>query len=393
MVQNILIVTKEYHCSLNENVGGTGIFYKNLCEELAKRGFKPYVFLISRKNFELTENGVSIYSVKDIFKSKFLMETMRSLTGKISLIKDFSFKIYLLEKKIIQKKIRRWMTENALHFDVAETHDWDGLALAIPQNIKSVIRCHGSWTVLKKYFGYGKVKEGRIFCEKIAIENCKNIITISKFNEKINRELFDLGKTKLIYNGIDETVFNPDLKTEKISKSVFYLGNVSREKGADTLLENFIKIKDKFNDATLHFIGNSNDFPAKVSEINTNPKFRSSVIFHGKKSRSEIASLLSQAEVICFPSKGENFSLSLLESMAMRKPIVCSDIPSFTEIIKDYENGLIAFGNDFAEKVSVIFNDIELAEKISNSARKTVEDHFTLHRMIDETVNFYNTIK
>lgn len=392
MLKNILIVTKEYHCSLNENVGGTGVFYKNLCEEFAKRGLQPYVFLIGRKNFDIIEKGVTIHSVRDVFKSNFLLETARSLSGKISLLEQFHLKIYLKEKKIIQKKINSWIRKNSLHFEIAETHDWDGLALAIPEYIKSVIRCHGSWTVLKKYFGYEKVQPGRIFCEKKAIENFKNIITISKFNEKINRELFDLGHTKLIYNGIDVKFFKREASADQIEKSVFYLGNVSAEKGADVLLGNFIKIKEKFADATLHFVGKSNDFPEKVANEFSDLNFQKSVIFHGKKSQTEIVQLLSMAEVICFPSKGENFSLSLLEAMALKKPVICSDIPSFTEIILDKQNGMIACGNDFSTKVSEVFNDAELAEKIAENARKTVENHFTIDKMTNETINFYQTV-
>ncbi|MCT2562312.1 glycosyltransferase family 4 protein [Chryseobacterium herbae] len=391
-IKNVLIVTREYQSSRTPKVGGTGVFYKNLCAELVKRGISVHVFLISKYAFDMEEEGVKIHSVKDIFKANPLLELVRSFTGKIKALEQIHFKTYLSEKKIIADKIGTWIKKNNLHFDIAETHDFDGLALSIPEELPYVIRCHGSWSVLEKYFGYKKVHKGRIFCEKAAFKKSKNIITISKYNETINKSLFDIKNPKLIYNGIDEKFYKPEENADIIPKSVFYLGNVSFEKGAETLITAFVELKKNYPQASLHFIGNPNHYPVYITENIHDPEIQKSVHFYGNKPAAEIVQLISNAEVVCFPSKGENFSLSLLEVMAMQKPVVCSSIDSFKEIIQEPVNGLIAEEGTFHEKISLIFEDDDLRNRISLNARKLIESKFGIDTMVDETIRYYHEI-
>lgn len=391
-IKNVLIVTREYQSSRTPKVGGTGVFYKNLCAELVKRGISVHVFLISKHAFDVEENGIKIHSVKDIFKANPLLELLRSATGKVKALEKIHFKTYLSEKKIISDKINTWIRKNNLHFDIAETHDFDGLALSIPKEIPYVIRCHGSWSVLEKYFGYKKVHKGRIFCEKEAFKSSKNIIVISKYNEAINKSLFGIKNPKLIYNGIDEKFYKPSEKAEVIHQSVFYLGNVSYEKGAETLINAFIKLRKKYPAASLHFIGKPNHYPDYIAENIQDPETRNSIHFYGNKPGAEIVELIGKAEVVCFPSKGENFSLSLLEVMAIQKPVVCSAIDSFKEIIEEPVNGLIAGEDHFHEKISLIFEDDELRNRISVNARKLIESKFGIDKMADETLDYYNGI-
>lgn len=391
-IKNVLIVTREYKCSQTPKVGGTGVFYKNLCSELVKKGIKVHVFLISKHAFDIEEDGVIIHSIRDIFKANPILELLRSFSGKVKALEKIHFNTYLSEKKIIAGKISSWIKKNNLHFDIAETHDFDGMALSIPKEIPYVIRCHGSWSVLEKYFGYKKVHKGRIFCEKEAFKKSKNIITISRYNETINKSLFAIRDPKLIYNGIDEKFYKPVENAEIIRQSVFFLGNVSFEKGAETLITAFTKLKKDYPEASLHFIGKPNHYPGYIAEHIYDPETRDSIHFYGNKSGAEIVDLISKAEAVCFPSKGENFSLSLLEVMAMQKAVVCSSIDSFKEIIQDAGNGLIADEENFHEKISLIFKDAELRNRISLNARKLVELKFGIDKMVTETVHYYEEV-
>ncbi|KPE49507.1 glycosyltransferase family 4 protein [Chryseobacterium indologenes] len=391
-IKHVLIVTKEYKCSRTPKVGGTGTFYRNLAEKLVKRGITVHVFLISKYAFDIQEDGVTIHSIKDIFKSNPLLELLRSSTGKLKILEPLHFKICLYEKKIISDKISSWIRKNSLHFDVAETHDFDGLALSIPQAIPYAVRCHGSWSVLEKYFGYKKVHKGRIFCEKEAFKKSKNIITISRYNETINKNLFDIKNPRLIYNGVDEKFYSPDENPQIIPHSVFFLGNVTFEKGAETIIHEFIKLKKDYPQASLHFIGRPNHYPDYIKDHIQEREIRESIHFPGNKNGKEIVELINKAEVVCFPSKGENFSLSLLEVMAIQKPVVCSPIDSFKEVIQDSVNGLIADEEGFHKKISLIFEDDDLRRRLSLNARKSVESYFGIDRMVNQTISFYQEI-
>ncbi|MBB6040532.1 glycosyltransferase involved in cell wall biosynthesis [Oribacterium sinus] len=61
--------------------------------------------------------------------------------------------------------------------------------------------------------------------------------------------------------------------------------------------------------------------------------------------REDICSLLEAADVFAFPSKREGLSVSVMEAMFMKKPVIASKIRGNTDLIKDGENGLLVYPN------------------------------------------------
>ena len=61
--------------------------------------------------------------------------------------------------------------------------------------------------------------------------------------------------------------------------------------------------------------------------------------------REDICSLLEAADVFAFPSKREGLSVSVMEAMFMKKPVIASKIRGNTDLIKDGENGLLVSPN------------------------------------------------
>src|SRR5690606_9568958 len=117
------------------------------------------------------------------------------------------------------------------------------------------------------------------------------------------------------------------------------------------------------------------------------------IVFLGRKPAREFIGLLEQAEIMFFPSKGENFSLSLLEAMALGKAIIVSAIPSFEEIVNDGENGMIAKdAAEFAEKAQLLFTQPQLRKDIGIKAAETVRENYNIEKMVNETITFYQKI-
>lgn len=392
-LKHILILTKEYQHPELPRVGGTGIFYSFLAKELVRKGFKVSVVAVTKKDISFSDDGVEVISIKSIFTRNFLWEFLRSISGKLNFLKPLHFKIYEHEKKVIRHQINNWIKKNNHQIDLIETHDFEGMALCIDEKIPYVIRCHGSWTVLENYFGYKKGPEGRLHCEKLAFEKSINIIAISQFSKSINEKFFKIQNPKIIYNGIDAEKFTIDKEVKLIPHSIFYLGNVSVEKGAEIAVRSFVKVKEIFPYTTLNFVGKVLLNKNFLDEIEHLPIPENSIIFHEEKNKSEVIKLISSAEIVYFPSKGENFSLSLLEVMALEKAVICSDIESFKEIIIEGENGLIANNvDDFYNKSVMLFQNVDLRSKLSKNARETILSKFTSERMMKETLDYYNEI-
>lgn len=390
-VHHVLIITKEFKSAFQPNSGGTGVFYQNLAEALIRKGIKVSVFGSSKKEFKIEDENLSVLFVKDYFKKNKLIELLRSVSGKISFLQNLHFKIYDWEVNYLQKKLYSFIQNKKI--DIIETHDWEGISRVVEKfEIPYLIRSHGSWSVLQKFFGYGAAK-GKTYNEKKAFQNADNIITISLSNENMNKDIFGEKDYHLIYNGIDTDFFKPQKQIQVKPKSIFYIGNISVEKGAETALEALINVSKSEPSSTLHFIGKETSLVNILKNRIEENQLQKKVFFYGMKDKNEVLNLLSEAEVVIFPSKGETFGLALTEAMALEKPVVCSEIEAFEEIVEDGENGFTASSSeDFAEKILKVFSDPSLAEYLSQNARKTVVEKFSLQKMLHETLAYYTDI-
>lgn len=389
---NILILTREYKHSLLPPCGGTGNFNTLLAKELVKLGHQVYVFGVNKTNISFDDDGVQVYYSKSLFKRNFAFNFLRSITQKISFLQPYHFALHEKEKQDISRRLFAFIQEKNLKIDIIECHDFEGLSLFLGTKIPYVIRCHGSFSVLENYFGY-KVEAGRKHCEREAFKKAQNVIAVSLFSEQVNRELFGITKFKLIYNGINIREFEPNPNVTVVPFSVFYIGNIAVEKGADTAFRVFARLTENFPQATLQYIGRETPYKAVLDKEIQAAALTDNVIFHGYQTKEAIIRLLSSANVILFPSKGENFSLALLEAMALERPIVASALDSFKELIKSGENGYICDNDsDFVTAVSEIFADTTLAHTIAQKARKTVVEGFSIEKMMTETLDYYTTV-
>jgi len=103
------------------------------------------------------------------------------------------------------------------------------------------------------------------------------------------------------------------------------------------------------------------------------------------------SSLLPQYDLYVMPSEFEGFSLSVLEAMAMRIPMLLSDIPSFREQCADtavyFDLNNLA---DFVAKLKKLAADKQLQQQLVESARKRVLDHFTLEHHMEGLRKIYS---
>ncbi len=393
-VKTVLIFTKEYHHPKISASGGTGVFYKNLAQKLRDRGVKILVFGSAKKAVQFQENGIDFHFVQDYFRKNPVREMMRSITGKHDGFKNQHLKFYIQEKKYLAKQLQKFLNTLSEKPQIIETHDWEGVSLFLDSiNIPYCVRFHGSWNILESVFGYHNISKGKKHCEKIALSKSSHNIFISKWSEQINRDFYSLPSGTLIYNGIDTDFWQKESGTAEDPYSIYYLGEVKMEKGAETAAEAFRILSSEFPEAKLFFIGKvQDDNRNRVLEIAGNTASKN-ISFLGNLPAESIRTQVQKASVMYFPSFGENFSLSLLECLSLERAVITSAIPSFQELIIDRENGMIASGaEEFAEKTRVLFQNPELRKNLGAFGRKLVVDQFSINEMVSKTILQYERI-
>ncbi len=183
------------------------------------------------------------------------------------------------------------------------------------------------------------------------------------------------------YSFVDPRVFK---KRKEVFKTVsaaekFTLITVGRptiQKNHTYLLDAFRMLKqDNFE---LHIYGMGDRYETLKQQIEQE---NLPVVLKG--AASNIQDIVPQYDLFIMSSLYEGFSVAVLEAMALKMPVMLSDIPSFREqggeavIYFDLNNP-----DDFVQKLKSIAADKNLQQRMAENVWKRVMDNFTLaHHM------------
>ncbi|WP_433833643.1 glycosyltransferase family 4 protein [Flavobacterium anhuiense] len=361
--------------------GGIGTSVFTLVEKLRKSNVQVSVFVYGQKEeFVIEEENATIYSLSNN-KGKY-------------------FNFYWNRKKI-EKFINKTIVEKKI--DIIEAPDWTGITAFMHFEIPLIIRFHGS----DAYFCHldnRKQKRKNFWFEKLAINGAKAFIAPTKFAGEVSKNLFNItGKEiKTIHYGLDLQNFENETPEIFEKDLILYAGTLIRKKGVVELPEIFKKVRQDFPNAKLVLIGgDAPDLKTKskstwevMKTLFSNDDLKN-VNYLGKIPYSEIQNHMKKANVCVFPTFAETLGMVTIESMAMQKAVVNSNIGWSQELIVDKEDGFLVHPSDhdlYAERIKEILANNLLAEKIGKSARKHVEEKFDIDKLVLENINFYQNI-
>jgi len=111
--------------------------------------------------------------------------------------------------------------------------------------------------------------------------------------------------------------------------------------------------------------------------------------------RDDAQRLIAGLDVFWLASEFEGMSNSLMEAMAAGVPAVCSNIDANRELVVDGETGFLTGVGDsvgFVQFTDRILGDSALAQRLGQSARQRIHDHFGLPAMIQSHVDLYREV-
>ena len=177
----------------------------------------------------------------------------------------------------------------------------------------------------------------------------------------------------------------PSLSQERENYAV-YIGRLSAEKGVETLVSSW-KSVDKI---PLKILG---DGPLRGALEAEARQYGLNIEFLGSRPRTEVLSVVGQARFQLVPSEWyEGFPMVILEAYACGTPVVASRIGSLAEVIHDGETGLhFEPGNpqDLAQKVKLITEQSETAQRMGNKARQLFMEKYTAEQSFAHLMGVY----
>jgi glycosyltransferase involved in cell wall biosynthesis len=102
--------------------------------------------------------------------------------------------------------------------------------------------------------------------------------------------------------------------------------------------------------------------------------------------RADVLELVAAAGAVCLPSEAEAMPMSLLEAMALGRPVVAADVGGTAELVLDCDTGFLTPAGDAAAVARALVRlaaDPARADAMGEAGRSRQRERFTGERMVD----------
>lgn len=166
------------------------------------------------------------------------------------------------------------------------------------------------------------------------------------------------------------------------------VGNIKYRKGYDKLNELFHYLSKSSKSYTFNIAGGIEDKLLEKQVLMDAEKYENiTVLFHGKI--SNINKFLINNDIFLSLSRVEGLPISVLEAMAIKVPIVLSNIEAHSLIVDQNISGSILFA-DIEECANNIINIDKVYEDIINNQYDLLRSRFNFENMCQKYENVYN---
>jgi glycosyltransferase involved in cell wall biosynthesis len=226
------------------------------------------------------------------------------------------------------------------------------------------------------------------------------LIAVSRAIErKIHDEGRDTIPVSLIYNGVDLERYDnqeacctlpEEYGMEPGSQIVGVVARLEPEKGHPTLLDAWPTVLRTVPDSYLLIVGEGSRrdaLEAQAREL----RIAHRVIFTGR--RDDVPAVTAALDVAVLPSYREAQGLTVLEAMALSRPVVASRVGGIPEMIEDGRTGLLVPPHDadaLAEAIVRLLTNHSFADTLARAGHDLVHDRFCIELMVSATQSIYD---
>ncbi len=202
-------------------------------------------------------------------------------------------------------------------------------------------------------------------------------------------------KVRYLPNSIGVRMFQPN--EEKEQNLVIFVGRITFAKGLHVLLDSLRYLKTKIH---LVIIGPCDSdvlysLTVKKQIDVENKKGSHRISYLGMQEHLVVAEWLRKASILVLPSFTEAFPMVVLEAMSCGTPIVATDLPGISDIVRDGENGILVPKRDskkLAESMEYLLLHEDVANRFGREGRKIVLENYSHSKIVANLLKIYKEI-
>ena len=167
------------------------------------------------------------------------------------------------------------------------------------------------------------------------------------------------------------------------------------DKGVGEFVESATALKQQGIDADFLLVGSvDSGNPESISAKQLEEWNRSGVVkWLGE--RADIAQLLAESHIAVLPSYREGLPKSLIESAAIGRPIITTNVPGCREVVKEGGNGFLVPARDsekLAATIKRLIDNPKLLTTMGKKSRLMAEQEFSIQKVTSKTLALYSKI-
>ncbi|MFJ7728171.1 glycosyltransferase [Neobacillus sp. NPDC097160] len=220
--------------------------------------------------------------------------------------------------------------------------------------------------------------------ERKTFSECDSIVTVAESAKKSLESYFPefVDKVHVIHNRVssdtvlslskDLSVMEGIEQTDEIK--IVTVARLVDEKGVFFALDACKSLVEQGFEISWYLVGNGHlyeELRTKTTELGIEKNF----ILLGEKENPY--PIMGKCDIYVQPSKTEAHCVAVEEAIALRKPIVVTDIPSFNDQIQNEETGIVVnlSAAGIAEGIKRLIQSPELRELLTNNLQTTSDRH------------------
>jgi glycosyltransferase involved in cell wall biosynthesis len=340
---------------------------ENMISDMQKKGHEIIVAAPEKKsNYAAKFEDINI----EYEEIKFLNKTGTNP------LKDFLalFSLFNIIKKIKPDRIFTYQAKTNIYGSIAARFAGIKDIYIFMGGLGSVIRNENP-TIVQKILKT-QYKLSFYIAKKIFVQNQDDL------NLLVNNNLIKKGKVTMVNgSGVNLDYFK---KRKIVNKNTFLLiARIIRDKGIMEYIEAAKIVKDKYPETEIQLLGYFDTNPTAIKK-KTIKKYEDENIINYLGTTDDVRPYLNETFVFVLPSYHEGTPKSVLEAMAVGRPIITTDAPGCRETVIDGKNGLLVPVKNhkiLADKMIWMLENKEQAVKMGDMSRKICEEKFDVNKV------------